>query len=139
MGTIGCGSELNSRALRARIEVGLRVRLKWLMYPGVNLHARLRYRRLPQYIGGSMDEPSRCVLDAGSGNGMLSYQACLKGNKVIGISFKSSEVLGSRELFNRFLGIPEDRLEFLEGNLYDLDFPDNCFDEIVCAEVLEHL
>jgi len=109
------------------------------MYPGVNLHARLRYRRLPQYIGSSMDEFSRRVLDAGSGNGMLSYQGFLKGNRVIGISFKSTEVAGCRQLFNHYLGIPEDRLEFREGNLYELGFPDNYFDEIVCAEVLEHL
>jgi len=115
------------------------LRLKWLMYPGVNLHARLRYRRLPQYIGGSIDESSRRLLDAGSGNGMLSYQAFLKGNRVIGISFKSSEVSGCRQLFNQYLGIPEDRLEFAKGNLYELDFPENYFDEIVCAEVLEHL
>ena len=139
MGIAGCSAEVNSEVLRARIGVGLRVRLKWLMYPGVNLHARLRYRRLPRYIAGSMDESSRRVLDAGSGNGMLSYQGFLKGNSVIGISFKSSEVAGCRQLFNRYLGIPKDRLEFLEGDLYELDFPDNYFDEIVCAEVLEHL
>lgn len=70
---------------------------------------------------------------------MLSYQAFLKGNNVIAVSFKNSEVLGSRQLFNWHLGISEDRLKFQEGNLYELDFPDNYFDEIVCAEVLEHL
>jgi len=116
-----------------------KLRLKWLLYPGINLHARLRHRSLPQYFGGSDDQGPRRVLDAGSGNGMLSYQSYRKGNTVIGVSFKSSEVVGSRKLFNDFLGIPEERLRFEEGNLYDLDFPNDHFDEIICAEVLEHL
>jgi len=116
-----------------------KLRLKWLLYPGINLHARLRHRSLPQYFGGSDDQGPRRVLDAGSGNGMLSYQSYRKGNTVIGVSFKSSEVVGSRKLFNDFLGIPEERLRFEEGNLYDLEFPNDHFDEIICAEVLEHL
>ncbi len=70
---------------------------------------------------------------------MLSYQAFLKGNEVIGVTFKESEVQGSRALFNGYLGIAESRLRFVQGNLYALDFPDNYFDEIICAEVLEHL
>jgi len=117
----------------------LRLRLKWLLYPGINLHARLRYYRLPGFFGDSGDAGSRRVLDAGSGNGMLSYQSFRKGNTVIGISFKQSEVQGARNLFNEYLRIPEDRLRFDEGNLYDLQFPDNYFGEIICAEVLEHL
>lgn len=117
----------------------LKFRLKWLLYPGVNLHARLRYRHLPEYFGHAGEVESRRVLDAGSGNGMLSYQSFLKGNTVVGISFKQSEISGCRDLFNRYLGVPEDRLQFESGNLYELKFPDNHFDEIICAEVLEHL
>ena len=79
------------------------------------------------------------VLDAGSGNGMLAFQSYRKGNRVVGVSFKPAEVRGSQELFNQYLGVPEDKLRFIEGNLYELDFPEGCFDEIICSEVLEHL
>ncbi|QVL50088.1 MAG: class I SAM-dependent methyltransferase [Thiocapsa sp.] len=79
------------------------------------------------------------VLDAGSGNGMLAYQAWKKGNQVVGISFKSSEVVGARRLFNEYLHIPDSALSFIEGNLYVLDFPPDSFDEIICSETLEHL
>jgi SAM-dependent methyltransferase len=115
------------------------LKLKWFLYPGVNLHARLRYQKLPGFFGAAGASDPRRVLDAGSGNGMLAYQAYLRGCQVVGVSFKESEVEGCRQLFNRYLGIPKERLRFDRGNLYDLDFPAESFDEIICSEVLEHL
>ncbi|GAB4342108.1 MAG: hypothetical protein Kow0089_16930 [Desulfobulbaceae bacterium] len=70
---------------------------------------------------------------------MLAYQSYLKGNRVVGITFKEKEVQGCKDLFNTYLGIPEERLRFRQGNLYELDFPPETFDEIICSEVLEHL
>jgi SAM-dependent methyltransferase len=70
---------------------------------------------------------------------MLSYQAYLKGNSVLGISLKPKEVEGCRALFNDYLGISEERLRFECASLYELDFPEASFDEIICTEVLEHL
>lgn len=116
-----------------------KLQFKWWLYPGINLHARLRYRRLPEWFDSGQGAELRRVLDAGCGNGMLTYQSFRKGGTVIGISFKSGEVSGSKDLFNGYLGISGDRLRFEEGNLYELDFPANHFDEIICVEVLEHL
>lgn len=113
--------------------------LKKILFPGINLHARLRYERLPAFFRSASSATPLRVLDAGCGNGMLSYQSYLKGNEVIGISFKDSEVKGCQALFNRYLGVPEQKLCFRHGNLYQLDFPPESFDEIICAEVLEHL
>lgn len=111
--------------------------LYWWLFPGVNLHARLRYRELPRFFGAPAGEWT--VLDAGCGNGMLSYQAYLRGARAIGVSIKQAEVDKARRLFNEHRSIPEERLRFETGNLYDLDYPDEGFEAIVCAEVLEHL
>lgn len=117
----------------------VRIRLKWALYPGFNLHARLRYRRLPEYFGTAQDRNGRMVLDAGSGNGMLAYQAWRRGNRVVGYSVKSAEVEGCRELFNEFMSIPDWELGFEEVNLYEIAFGSECFDEVVCSETLEHI
>lgn len=63
----------------------IRDRLKWLLFPGINLHARLPYRVLPQFLPMPKD-PDATVLDAGCGNGMLTYQAYRKGYRAIGVS-----------------------------------------------------
>ena len=117
----------------------VRLRLKWLLFPGVNLHSRHRYSLLPANLGVPAFGEIRRVLDAGCGNGMLAYKSYQLGNEVVGITFKEKEVAGCRRLFNEYLSIPEKWLSFRLGNLYQLDFPDGSFDEIICSEVLEHL
>lgn len=116
----------------------LRDRIKWLLFPGLNLNARLRYRVLPTHFGRPLAGEERLVLDAGCGNGMLAYQAFLLGNKVLGVSIKD-EVLRNQKLFNEHLSIPEDRLEFRDHNLYDIESLGLQFDEIICCEVMEHI
>jgi len=117
----------------------LRERLKWLLFPGSNLHARLRYAVLPPFFESARPGETRLVLDAGCGNGMLSYASCCKGNRVVGLSIKQDEVERNRKLFNVFLRIPEDRLTFRAKNLYELELLGMRFDEIICSEVLEHI
>lgn len=117
----------------------LRCWAKWTFFPGTNLHARLRYRRLPIHFGESDRKSKRRVLDAGSGNGMLAYKAWAKGNQVLAVSIKSAEVAGCRNLFNQYLEIDQNELEFRECNLYALDLEAESFDEVICSETLEHL
>lgn len=113
--------------------------LKWLMFPGTNLHARLRYRKLANFLVEFDDEGS-ATLDAGSGNGMLAYQSYLKGSKVLAVSIKDSEVDGCRKLFNEYLGISSERLSFEYGNLYELNqWTKRRFGQIICSETLEHI
>lgn len=107
-----------------------------MLFPGINLHTRQRYRVIPQFLNAGTGKK---LLDAGCGNGMLSYQACLRGYTVTGISFKEGEVARCRKLFNEFLGIPESRLCFKVMNLYDIETLGQMFDQIICTEVLEHL
>jgi SAM-dependent methyltransferase len=117
----------------------LRDRIKWQLFPGLNLHARLRFARLPEHFGSPTNGEERWVLDAGCGNGMLSYQSCMKGNHVIGVSLKEGEIARNKRLFNEYLGIPESRLQFRIHNLYEVDGLGRTFDEIICTEVLEHI
>lgn len=116
----------------------LRERIKWLLFPGLNLHARLRYHRIPEGLGRPKNGEVRNVLDAGCGNGMLSYQAYKMGNRVIGVSIKS-EVQRNKKLFNDYHRIPEEKLSFRDHNLYDIESIEERFDEIICCEVLEHI
>lgn len=116
----------------------IREPIKWLLFPGLNLHARLRNQVMPGYFGMPRKGEERLVLDAGCGNGMLSYQAYLKGNRVVGVSIKD-EVMRNRKLFNEYHGIAEDRLSFRDVNLYDIESLGLAFDEIICCEVLEHI
>jgi 2-polyprenyl-3-methyl-5-hydroxy-6-metoxy-1,4-benzoquinol methylase len=117
----------------------LRERIKWLLFPGLNLHARLRNRVLTPYFAASSKGAPRRVLDAGCGNGMLAYRSYRLGNRVLGISIKPREIANNKRLFNAYLNIPSDRLEFREWNLYDLPALGMTFDEIICTEVLEHI
>ncbi len=116
----------------------LRDQIKWLFFPGLNLNARLRYRVLPTFLGRPKPGEERLILDAGCGNGMLSYQAYKLGHKVLGVSIKD-EVLRDKQMFNQHHGIPEDRLEFRDFNLYEIDQIGMQFDEIICCEVMEHI
>lgn len=116
----------------------LRDRIKWLLFPGLNLHARLRNRVLPeQFREVPAGDPPR-VLDAGCGNGMLAYASFRRGNQVLGVSIKDREIRGNSRLFGEMLGIPTDRLRFEAQNLYALDVEPG-LSEIICTEVLEHI
>jgi SAM-dependent methyltransferase len=116
-----------------------RERFKWLLLPGLNLHARLRGRLLPEELGRADEGAERRVLDAGCGNGLLAYHAYTRGNRVDGVSIKDREVSGNRALFHEYLAVPEDRLRFEKRDLYDIDGLGRPYDEIVCTEVLEHI
>lgn len=116
-----------------------RDRIKWLLFPGINLHARLRYRLLPKFIPVPDRDVEAVLLDAGCGNGMLTYQAYRRGYRALGVSIKSGEVERNQRLFNQYLGIPEERLKFRLHNLYELPGLKIQFDQIICSEVLEHI
>ena len=113
-----------------------RIRLwgKRLLFPGLDLHTRSRYRFLTRYFReGPID-----TLDAGCGNGALSYAAYLRGNRVLGVTMDSSQVEKANEYYS-FLGTDPARLKFKVCNLYDLPQIKEKFDQIICSETLEHI
>ncbi|MCB9799921.1 MAG: class I SAM-dependent methyltransferase [Candidatus Omnitrophica bacterium] len=107
--------------------------LKKCFFPGLDLHTRSRYRHLPKEF---MSGP-KITLDAGCGNGALSYAAFKKGNTVLGVSFSLTEIQKAKVFFSRF---DTTRLSFDVMNLYHLDkLETGRFDQIICSETLEHI
>jgi len=109
-------------------------RMKKLLFPGMDLHTRCRYRYLPQSFRSGPIE----TLDAGFGNGALSFAAYRLGNRVLGVSFSDRDVRETTAFFNS-QHIPDSALHFQQLNIYDLRKLERCFDQIVCSETLEHL
>ena len=72
---------------------------KRLLFPGLDLNTRCRYRFLPRFFReGPID-----TLDAGCGNGALSYAAYRRGSRVLGVTMDLGQVQKAREYFG-FLG-----------------------------------
>jgi SAM-dependent methyltransferase len=117
----------------------VRERLKWLMFPGLNLHARQRFHRLGRFLSADRNGSPRNVLDAGCGNGMLSYRAYQTGDSITGISIKKGEIARNKRLFNEMMRIPENRMRFLVHDLYEVERLGLKFDSIICTEVMEHI
>jgi SAM-dependent methyltransferase len=121
---------MSSRSVRDWI----RLSAKRLLFPGLDLHTRCRYRFLSRYFReGAID-----TLDAGCGNGALSYAAYRRGNRVLGVTLEPSQVRKDIEYFS-FLATDPDRLKFELLNLYDLPKLHQKFDQIICSETLEHI
>jgi cyclopropane fatty-acyl-phospholipid synthase-like methyltransferase len=104
------------------------------LFPGPDLHTRCRYKVLPKLMRkGDLE-----TLDAGFGNGALSYAAFRMGNRVVGISNRQPEVTATTQLFES-LEIPTDAIDLRALDLYDLEKLGRSFDQIICSETLEHI
>ena len=112
----------------------LRLAGKRLFYPGFDLHTRSRLRWLPKFfISGPVK-----TLDAGCGNGALSYAAAKLGNHVTSISFCATDIERIKKYFSAFESSLN--IHFETMNLYDLNkLDDGIFDQIICSETLEHI
>jgi ribosomal protein L11 methylase PrmA len=84
--------------------------------PGMDLFTRRRVRLCRHWKTGP-----RNVLDAGSGNGWFSYLAYKTGATVTGINIEDAQLEKSIQFFNRWMNIPEDRLNFKKLNLYEIE------------------
>ncbi len=113
---------------------GLKLVAKKVFFPGLDLHTRCRYRFLSDFIlPGDVE-----TLDAGAGNGALSYAAYRRGNRILGVTISDREVIDTTALFD-YLGVPRERVEFRVMNIYQLRSLSRTFDQIICSETLEHI
>jgi len=75
------------------------------------------------------------VLDAGCGNGWLSFCACEKGFNVYSLDIGENETKESSFLFKS----KNAYIELTRSSLLSLPFVDSFFDSIMCISVLEHI
>ncbi len=108
--------------------------IKLLLFPGIDLHTRCRYKILPKYfLKGDIT-----TLDAGCGNGCLAYAAYKNGNNVTWVSFEDALIERNRDFYN-FLNVDSNRLCFKIPNLYKVEELGCKFDQTICSETLEHI
>lgn len=111
----------------------LRLLIKDLLFPGIDLVIRQRGKVLMKYL-----LPNRRTLDAGCGNGYFCFMAYKHGNEVLGISIDEAQI-NRCIAFRDCKGYPADKVRFKVLNLYDLDKLNETFDQIICLETLEHI
>jgi len=105
--------------------------VKRLLFPGLDLHTRCRYRWLPPlFLPGPIE-----TLDVGFGNGAFSLAALRKGNRVTAISLDQGQV----DKANAFFELGPGQITFRCLNAYKLRDLGRQFDQIICLETLEHI
>lgn len=99
---------------------------KWGRHYNPPLHAR--------YIAIAKRVKGKRVLDAGAGDGFLS--ALMAPSNVSVTSLEQD--LDGHHLAKHLLAEHEN-IDVVHGSVYDIQFPDNSFDVVVHADVIEHL
>lgn len=93
------------------------------------VHRQIHAQFLPYLYEG------QSVLDIGCGEGILSCLVALKGISVLGIDISAPNILAAKR-FSTGLDLSVD---FIQGDVDILPFPDNSFDVVLSSHVLEHL
>jgi SAM-dependent methyltransferase len=90
-------------------------------------------------------EPGELVLDLGSGPGRHAFETMRRGARVVLCDYDTGELAQARTLAGAMaeageVGRPVDRvMATTQGDGVFLPFPDDTFDRIIAAEVLEHI
>lgn len=81
-------------------------------------------------------KPGERVLDIGCGNARDIARIAQCGGQVIGVDISSGMVTAAKQELER-IGMSGITLQV--GDATCLDFPDACFDKVLCSEVIEHI
>lgn len=112
----------------------VRLRIKNLLYPGIDFCLRQRLRLAKKHLlSGSVK-----TLDAGCGNGAFCFLCYKLGNSVTGIDNNLENIAKCIE-FRDYNHFAKEKLKFLVLNIYDLLNLKETFEQIICFETLEHL
>ena len=75
------------------------------------------------------------VLDAGCGEGWISYVVQREGYKVIACDLSKSELVKARDLFKK----GKENIPLILSSLTNLPFKQGCYDSVICLFVIEHI
>jgi 2-polyprenyl-3-methyl-5-hydroxy-6-metoxy-1,4-benzoquinol methylase len=111
----------------------MKLRVKHLFFPGINITTRKRMRLCKHFKKENID-----TLDIGCGNGAFTFYAYKLGNNVLGIDY-DYEKLNKCIEYRDYLKLDADHCRFMVFNIYELEKLNKKFDQVICFEVLEHL
>lgn len=101
-------------------------------YPLRRYAHRLGYESIAKFV-----QPGETVLDAGCGEGVLSWYLAERGAKVTAMDISRPNLENAKKFLER-KGVA-DRVTLVQGDAENLPFPDASFDWVVSSHVLEHL
>jgi len=93
---------------------------------GANIRNRIIFSTLEKFI----DQAPSKILDAGGGTGFYSIPLALKGHKIYLLDTSEKMLKKARENAHEH-GVSE-RVRTIRGSMDCLEFPDSCFDVILC-------
>jgi len=111
-----------------------RLRIKDLLFPGIDILLRKRLKLAQKYLMAGTIE----TLDTGCGNGAFCLLCYKLGNSVLGIDIDADNIKRCLE-YRDYKGIPGSKVSFRVLSIYNLLDLKQTFDQILYFETLEHL
>jgi len=110
------------------LEWSLHARTQYDSYTGIHLSETRFFEetKWPRDLTGQM------ILEAGSGSGRFTEPAASTGAKIISMDY--SYAVDANYASNG----QRDNVLIVQGDIYRMPFPENCFDKIFCFGVLQH-
>ena len=81
----------------------------------------------------------RKVVDIGCSQGIVSILLARKGFEVVGVDTDAKAIEYAKADRAKEPAAVQERLTFVEGDIYDIDLPENGIDTVIMGEFLEHL